>query len=466
MALESFEKMAKILNSDTEIESNLATSPSRRVAVFLCVLPAAYFLVSAGYALAHYSDFASGWPNFLRYVAGPGLIGLALLTGAFVLPGRTAAPLGLCMLGILGGLFAFEAVMTVQVVYRLLGAYDSSSALDQQQIDGLEGFPTGYTAKQLNRALETRQLSTAILSGIPNSTTRLCWDAGTPVIYVADQYGFNNPNTSYDVTTNVVVLGDSFIEGMCQQPGKDVVSLLRKNQLTSIGLGTRGAGPLFELATLGRFGKPLQPRHVIFAFFEGNDWENLSQELRLSWLTDALSENADYGPREISAERLAQSRQVIAGLIIDKPPVTDVLKRTRVLRNFLALNQTATQIGLAYPKNSYKIPEYKTVLERAKKLTESWGGELTLLYIPQSARFQGLLPHHFTYDQLRMEVIRSAQDVGIKTIDLVELFSNESEPQLFYGTADAHFSEHGAAFTAQAIADHIAGKSVVKIISQ
>ena len=149
---------------------------------------------------------------------------------------------------------------------------------------------------------------------------------------------------------------------------------------------------------------------------------------------------------------------MIAGLLTDKSPIFDVLNRTRVLRNFLALNQTAMQIGLAYPKNFYQIPEYDIVLERAKKLTESWGGKLTLLYIPQSARFQGLLRHHFAYDRLRMAVIRSAQERGIKTIDLVELFSNEREPQRFYGTEDAHFSEHGAAFAAQAIANHIAPK--------
>ena len=83
------------------INDNTGTDPSRRIAIFLCVLPATYFLISAGYALVHYDDFASGWPSFLRYVAGPGLIGLALLTIAFVLPSRTAAPLGLSVLGIL-----------------------------------------------------------------------------------------------------------------------------------------------------------------------------------------------------------------------------------------------------------------------------------------------------------------------------------------------------------------------------
>ena len=80
--------------------------------------------------------------------------------------------------------------------------------MDQQRIDGIEGFPTGYTAKQLNRALETKLLSTSILSGIPHSTTRFCWNAGKPVIYVVDQFEFNNPPTSYFGTTDVVVLGE------------------------------------------------------------------------------------------------------------------------------------------------------------------------------------------------------------------------------------------------------------------
>ena len=103
------------------------------------------------------------------------------------------------------------------------------------------------------------------------------------------------------------------------------------------------------------------------------------------------------------------------------------------------------------------IPEYKTVLERAKKMTGGWGGELTLLYVPQSVRFYGLLPHRFAYDHLHVKVMQAAKEVGIKIVDLSELFANESEPHLFYAS-DGHFSERGAAFTAQVIADHIAGK--------
>ena len=252
---------------------------------------------------------------------------------------------------------------------------------------------------------------------------------------------------------------------MCLQPGSDVVSRLRQNQLAAIGLGTRGAGPLFELAMLGRFGRPLRPRHVILAFFEGNDWTNLEKELPLPWLKDALLETEDYGSRDMNAEQLAKSRQIIAGHIKDKVPVIEMLKRTRVVRNFLALNQTASLMGLAYPQNSPMIPEYKTVLERAKKMTGGWGGELTLLYIPQSGRFYGLLPHRFAYDHLRVKVMQAAKDVGIKIIDLAELFANESGPHLFYAS-DGHFSERGAAFTAQVIADHIAGKSVMNVVAE
>jgi SGNH hydrolase-like domain, acetyltransferase AlgX len=444
-------------------EREVVAQPSKRIAVFLCVLAATYFLASACYALLHYVDFASDGPRFARYVAGPGLIGLALLTASIVLPKHAAASLGLVVLGLLGGLFLFEAVMTASAVKQLLASLDSSSPLGERQVGGVEGLPTGYTAKRLNRALGTEQLSSAILSGIPNSITRLCYEGGKPIIYVADKYGFNNPNSSYDGPTDFIVLGDSFVEGMCLQPGKDMVSLLRQNHLASIGLGTRGAGPLFELAMLGRFGKPLRARHVVFAFFEGNDWENLGLELTLPWLHDALTENADYGPSEMSAEQLQKSKEMIEGLTTDRLPVIEVLKRTRVVRNFLALNQTATQIGLSYPKNSPEIPEYKNVLQRAKDMTENWGGDLTLLYIPQSIRFQGLLPHQFAYDNLHAKVMRAAHDVGIKAIDLVDLFADESEPQTFFGL-DAHFSERGAAFAAGAIASHFAGDLVTKVV--
>src|SRR5262245_30013966 len=74
------------MNFKNEAKSQ-TTAPQWRVAMFFCAVPAFYFLTSAAYALAHYADYASDGLRFARYVAGPMLIGL-LLVSALALPSR------------------------------------------------------------------------------------------------------------------------------------------------------------------------------------------------------------------------------------------------------------------------------------------------------------------------------------------------------------------------------------------
>ena len=147
-------------------------------------------------------------------------------------------------------------------------------------------------------------------------------------MYTADRFGFNNPDSLYDGRVDNIIVGDSFIEGICLEPGKDVVSQLRKSYPASLAMGTRGSGPLLELAVVGRFGPMLKPRNVIVAFFEGNDWENLSKEFKLLWLQTALKPDTDFGSQAVPPATLEKARDRIRDRA--KIPVTywDILWRT------------------------------------------------------------------------------------------------------------------------------------------
>jgi hypothetical protein len=435
-------------------------SISRKASLIACALPAIYFFAGAAFALVYFQDYASDTPQFLRYVVAPLLIGAFIMVLGLLLSSTKALVVGLTAISVLIGLFAFEALMTVRVVAILLGFFGATDPTVSAQSYAQAGLPTGFTVKRLNRHLETKELRNAILGGVPGSDVLLCWQGSTPVRYTADRYGYNNPDEVYRDEITALIVGDSFIEGMCQSPGKDIASQLREEIPETVSLGTRGAGPLFGLAALGRFGKEMHPQHVIIAFFEGNDWENLSGELKIPWLKSALLPEADFGPANPSPELLQKSRELNAKVRDSTVPAFAILTKTRIVRNFLALNQTSTQLGLTYPKTTENKPEYRVVLARAKELTESWNGKVTLLYIPQSVRYIGLFPRDFIYDKLRTRVIKQAKDQGIEVIDLVEAFRSESNPARFYA-ADAHFSDEGAAYAANAIKKQIlsAGKS-------
>ncbi len=86
-----------------------------------------------------------------------------------------------------------------------------------------------------------------------------------------DRHGFRNNQDLYEA--DLVVIGDSYIEGYLTSEAKLITTILNELQGTSVGnLGHSGYGPQQELAVLKRFGLPLKPKTVVWAFFEGNDF--------------------------------------------------------------------------------------------------------------------------------------------------------------------------------------------------
>jgi hypothetical protein len=89
-----------------------------------------------------------------------------------------------------------------------------------------------------------------------------------------------------------------------------------------------------------------------------------------------------------------------------------------------------------------------------KEIVEGWGGEFSLLFIPDAGRFGSLLPTGFAYDQLRDQVVDAAAGANVNLIDLVPIFEGETNPRRFYA-ADGHFSEEGADFVADLLLEAV-----------
>lgn len=432
----------------------------RRTGFILCTILAAYFLLSPTYALLNYSEYASSAPHFLRYVVIPGSLAFLFLVMGFVAGPRLGMAVGIYGLSALLGLFLFEALLTfrsVPVRLSMLGQLDENERENLEQ----KGYVvSAFTLNQLNRMSDVDKLSEAILSGFPQTEVVLCAPENNAITYRADRFGFNNPDEMYDRgSVNVMLLGDSFVEGFCLPPGEDIASRLRNDRVAATAAGIRGNGPLVELATLGRFGPVLRPDHVLMVFFEGNDWENLENELRMPWLRTALDMDANFGSASNASDSLNRARAAIEQL--NKQPVTvmDLLTRTELLRNFAALQQTLTRLGLVLPRATPEIPEFRTILHRAKSITSSWGGTFTLVYVPRVDRFLGALRSRAAFDPLRTLVLDSAAAEGIKVIDLVPPLEQHPEPEKMYA-ADSHFSRDGAAFAADIMAKRLKGPEV------
>ena len=78
---------------------------------------------------------------------------------------------------------------------------------------------------------------------------------------------------------NFFLVGDSFAQGSCVQPGEDMASQIRLlTNLTTISLGMAANGPLIELATLKEYSVKKELQIVLWLYFERNDLDDLKNE--------------------------------------------------------------------------------------------------------------------------------------------------------------------------------------------
>jgi len=117
---------------------------------------------------------------------------------------------------------------------------------------------------------EARGGNSTFGSKVPRSEMTLFrWD----VKY--DRNGFRN-----DVDLNradIIVIGDSFVEGMTVPAPQLMTSLLAQLQGKVVAnLGQMDYGPIQELVVLKRYGLPLRPHTVVWMFYEGNDLQDVA----------------------------------------------------------------------------------------------------------------------------------------------------------------------------------------------
>ena len=104
-----------------------------------------------------------------------------------------------------------------------------------------------------------------------------------------DSNGFRNDPDP--VRADIVVIGDSYIEGNEVSMGQLATSLLAKStQSTVVNLGHAAYGPRQQLVVLKRYALPLKPDVVVWAFYEGND-------LRDTFTYDEISARLARGPK-------------------------------------------------------------------------------------------------------------------------------------------------------------------------
>ena len=282
-----------------------------------------------------------------------------------------------------------------------------------------------------------QKLSLLPLSGISNSQTIHCNENGYYSVYLSDRYGFNNPDKAWDQKKiEYLLVGDSFAHGDCVNRPHDIASVLRnistKNVIT---LGYDGNGPLNEYASLREYLKT-NVSNIILLFYEGNDLDNLTNELNSIILNKYLDDD-DF------SQNLKLRQNEVDKLLIEKINTVEIKKQSSFkILNFLKIHQLRSLLRvktLQKPQHAqYQV--FNIILKKINSLAASNNSNIYFVYLPSFYRYKNNYenPSYF-------HIKKIVNDLDIKFIDIPKILSKKSVNQLnlFPFQQRGHFTING-----------------------
>jgi hypothetical protein len=292
----------------------------------------------------------------------------------------------------------------------------------------------------------------------PSATTLYRWDVNY------DQNGFRNDQDLK--SADVVVVGDSFVEETTIPSAQLMTSRLAQFEGKVVAnLGQYGYGPLEELAVLKRYGLPLHPRTVIWAFYEGNDLKDVMHYRQVTAETHKpLSHWAKYWARSFTRNALAQIYVNLKRAL--RPPGT---RHSGIMLTSDG-NKRATYFLYASPPFSKEdlnaLRDTTQTIATASKLCQVQGVHLIVVFIPTKFRvYHGFcqFPRESDCrnwvlndlpDRLEKAVRATSSSIGYLdlTPNLVDAVGRRIAP---YYPDDDHWSPEGQQIAAEAINNYL-----------
>ena len=297
------------------------------------------------------------------------------------------------------------------------------------------------------------------MSGISNKKTFLCNEDGFFSSYLSDRYGFRNDNNIYDKKEEYIILiGDSYVHGACQDNESIIPGYLIKKNLNILNLGYSSTGPLFQYAILREYADLKRTKKIYYFFYSGNDIYNDFKREEKNYILKKYLSDKKFSQNLKNKQKFMNNIYENANdeLISE---LSEYIKQDASVKNkfncFIRLcNLRSTSNPLFYNSrlNSNENYEgYFKILEEIKSYTESNGVEFIFVYVPNFYEFKFFsnLFYQFQYDKIMKYLI----DKKITFIDIKkEIISSKVNYLTFYPNEKfGHYNKLGYQFISEQI---------------
>jgi hypothetical protein len=309
------------------------------------------------------------------------------------------------------------------------------------------------------------------LGGISNSVAVLCNETGRYAIYESDERGFHNPRGIWGSRSMAIAaVGDSFTEGSCVPSDRNFMALIRNRYPETLNLGMSGEGPLLMFAAITEYLSIVKPKVVLWFFYEGNDFADLSKESKTGLLRQYIEGKFKQGLFDRQPEIDQALTRYVEGEMTrelaergegPQDDAKDRLYYPQTLVQFLKVRHVRGKLGLVYGRAAQDSKDwysqgqfdlFRTVLLQAKRSVEEWGGTLYIVYLPARDRYANAQDYH------RQAVLDVVEKIGLPIVDVHAAYQDESDPMKFFPFRRfGHYNEEG---------NRIVAGEVLKVISK
>ncbi len=299
-------------------------------------------------------------------------------------------------------------------------------------------------------------------------------EAGKREIIVNDKYGFKNKNEIYNKNIDIMILGDSFAEGLPFNNSDDIAGrIIAKSRYNAANFGVNGTGPFISLAITKEYASRIKPKNVFYLFYEGNDLRDMMYEEKTflkKYLNDDFSQNLfesndsvseflkEYESifYEILPSKIKNEKIKNDNLIIEKIPFKEKVK------DFLELNtlkELLLKSSVFYKKKhnvDYKY--FDEIILKMNKEIKKWDGNFYFVYLPSWTRYNNKYSVANYFQKSKIKKIVENKKIVFVDIDNYFKSKNVDNLDIFIFGIYGHYTKRGYELIAEKFISIVSNK--------